>query len=136
VVEALGMPRPIDAAEGRGRLASAVAAAFAFFTLSLFNASESPAIDFDVSSDRPSLRDVDALRDVETDELFDGSETDRGDPLPFGIDDSCFDVPSDPSCWGYNVGPETSRSRGRASGPEPREEGYEGFRLTEPSSVE
>jgi len=134
VAEVLGIPRPIDI-EGRGRVGSDPAG-FAFFTFSLFNASESPAMDLDVSRDNPSLREVDAVSEENADTFLAGSETDRGEPLPLGMFDSCLDVPSEPSCCGYNVGPETSRSRGRARGPEPREEGYDGLRLTRPGSVD
>ena len=93
--------KPIDGIEGLGRLGSEPAApAFAFFTFSLLSASESPAIDFDVSRESPSRRLVDALNVENADGFFAGSETDRGDPLPFGMDESCLEVLSEPSCCG------------------------------------
>lgn len=64
--------------------------------LNVFNASASPARDFDVSRDNPSLLLVEALSDGRGRCV--GSDTDRGDPglRPCG---SSFFVPSVPSCW-------------------------------------
>jgi len=64
---------------------------------SLFSASDKPAIDFDVSIDMPSRREVEAERSARGWARGAGSETDRGDCRPFGIDDSPLDVASVPS---------------------------------------
>lgn len=98
------------------------------FIFSLLSASDRPAIDLDVSDDKPSLRDVDEANEGRG--RGTGSETDRGDCRPLGPAGSSLSGPSVPSCCLYSVGPETIRSLGRARGPDPSEDGYEGLRRT------
>jgi len=64
---------------------------------SLFRASDKPAIDLDVSVDMPSRRDVEAESSVRGLARGAGSETDRGDCRPWGIDNSPLDVARVPS---------------------------------------